>query len=261
MSSDTIQAPREIPSSWTLRVNEVAAIIGGQVPLHSHLVAQWMHHAFPRECPFLRERNEASAPVSPDERLKATGQDDVASAKEDRGTLASTSGQASGATKIGLPWSKAERQRAGARTKNLGEVGSVGAASVRSELLSVLKATFRSSATEARVAQLEDTLRPFYSALPKDVEGTIGLQAVRYALYRAFEQRHGWYIIGLEPGDDAWNASAPAGALKNWMPSYVQSVLEHCSQAGRVFARARSVGCQYRGYRTQSVLGASWINP
>jgi len=34
------------------RLNEIAAPTGGEVLLHGRLFAQWMHHAFPRECPY-----------------------------------------------------------------------------------------------------------------------------------------------------------------------------------------------------------------
>merc|ERR1719436_1962012 len=34
------------------KLREVADYHGGQVPLHGRLFAQWMHFAFPRECPY-----------------------------------------------------------------------------------------------------------------------------------------------------------------------------------------------------------------
>jgi len=49
---------------------------------------------------------------------------------------------------------------------------------------------------------------------------------VRYALHRLLVQRHGWYVKGLEPDGDARNASSPAQALKDWVPSYLQEVME-----------------------------------
>jgi len=52
MPSDTVEAPRNLSISLLLRLSEVAARHGGLVPLHSRLFAQWMHHAYPRECPF-----------------------------------------------------------------------------------------------------------------------------------------------------------------------------------------------------------------
>jgi len=40
-------------SPWLLsRLDEVATHHGGVVPLHGRLFAQWMHYAYPRECPY-----------------------------------------------------------------------------------------------------------------------------------------------------------------------------------------------------------------
>jgi len=49
---------------------------------------------------------------------------------------------------------------------------------------------------------------------------------VRYALHRAFVQRHGWSIKGLSPSGDAWNSSSPTGILKDQVPSYIQNLFE-----------------------------------
>jgi len=50
--SASVDAPRNLSSALLVRLDEVAAVHGGQVPLHGRLFAQWMHHAYPRECPF-----------------------------------------------------------------------------------------------------------------------------------------------------------------------------------------------------------------
>merc|ERR1719162_854720 len=34
------------------RLQDIALHNGGEVPLHGRLFGQWMHHAFPRECPY-----------------------------------------------------------------------------------------------------------------------------------------------------------------------------------------------------------------
>jgi len=34
------------------RLEDIAHRYGGQVPLHTRLFAQWLHQAFPRECPY-----------------------------------------------------------------------------------------------------------------------------------------------------------------------------------------------------------------
>merc|ERR1719240_1530162 len=52
MSSSTVQAPRNLSQALVRRLDEIAIGPGGQVLIHSRLFAQWMHQAFPRECPY-----------------------------------------------------------------------------------------------------------------------------------------------------------------------------------------------------------------
>jgi len=51
LPSSTVTAPRTLPASLTNKLDEVARVHGSRVKLHSRLFAQWLHHAFPRECP------------------------------------------------------------------------------------------------------------------------------------------------------------------------------------------------------------------
>merc|ERR1719230_1175504 len=51
ISSDTVDAPRNLTSELISKLESVANRNGGRVPLHGRLFAQWMHHAFPNECP------------------------------------------------------------------------------------------------------------------------------------------------------------------------------------------------------------------
>merc|ERR1719336_1021537 len=53
LPSDFVDAPRELPASMLSRLREIGDLHrNGEVPLHSRLFAQWMHHAYPQECPF-----------------------------------------------------------------------------------------------------------------------------------------------------------------------------------------------------------------
>jgi len=72
LPSDTVKAPRTLPDVLSLRLREIAAHHGGSVPLHGRLFAQWMHHAFPRECPFPHEVG-TTEPQTPDEWMAQTG--------------------------------------------------------------------------------------------------------------------------------------------------------------------------------------------
>merc|ERR1719375_341150 len=51
LSSDTVDAPRHLSVELTGKLEAVARPHGGRIPLHGRLFAQWIHHAFPNECP------------------------------------------------------------------------------------------------------------------------------------------------------------------------------------------------------------------
>jgi len=57
--SRTVPAPRKLDTALLGRLQEIAAINNGQVPLHGRLFAQWLHHAYPLECPFPHEQGTA----------------------------------------------------------------------------------------------------------------------------------------------------------------------------------------------------------
>jgi len=52
LGTDTTHAPRQLSATLKSRLGEIAAHHGGDVPLHGRLFAQWLHHAYPRECPY-----------------------------------------------------------------------------------------------------------------------------------------------------------------------------------------------------------------
>lgn len=51
MSSSTTQA-RNISGALAKRLEQIAQINGGKIPIHGRLFAQWMHFVFPRDCPY-----------------------------------------------------------------------------------------------------------------------------------------------------------------------------------------------------------------
>jgi len=81
LSSSTVHAPRAIPEHLLARLGEIAAEHGGTVPLHGRLFAQWMHHAFPRECPY-PHLSGTTNPQTPDEWLESTGEETTATDEE-----------------------------------------------------------------------------------------------------------------------------------------------------------------------------------
>merc|ERR1719356_1955638 len=52
LESDTVEAPRNLSSAQLSRLDDIAGFHKGRIPLHGRLFAQWMHHAYPRECRF-----------------------------------------------------------------------------------------------------------------------------------------------------------------------------------------------------------------
>jgi len=60
LASSTVPAPRELPPKLLDRLRQMANLNGGKVQLFGRLFAQWMHHAYPRECPFPHESGSVS---------------------------------------------------------------------------------------------------------------------------------------------------------------------------------------------------------
>jgi len=78
----TVEAPRKLSTTLLSRLDEVAAGHGGTVPLHGRLFAQWMHHAFPRECPYPHVAGTTN-PQTADEWMEQTGATSCTSTKEE----------------------------------------------------------------------------------------------------------------------------------------------------------------------------------
>jgi hypothetical protein len=79
---------------------------------------------------------------------------------------------------------------------------------------------------EARLGRIEDALRPSYLAMPKNTYGRLDHATARYAMHRLFVNRHGWFVLGLEPGGGAWSDGSPAGILQDRLPDRVQEIFE-----------------------------------
>jgi len=71
LSSDTVSAPRRLSATLVGRLHSIAESNEGKVPLQGRLFAQWMHHAFPRECPFPHQ--DGTNPQTPDEWMQGSG--------------------------------------------------------------------------------------------------------------------------------------------------------------------------------------------
>merc|ERR1719461_2672917 len=83
LPSATVVAPRNLSAALLGRLAQVAESNNGVVPLHGRLFAQWMHHAFPYECPYPQEAGTTS-PQTPDEWLREAGLEDTRASLEER---------------------------------------------------------------------------------------------------------------------------------------------------------------------------------
>ena len=99
MPSATVQAPRKLPNELRSRLDEVAQQNHGQVPLHGRLFAQWLHHAYPRECPFPHVAGAAN-PMTADEWMQAR-HGSVSASKEEMLRVVQSSASA---PRMDLPW-------------------------------------------------------------------------------------------------------------------------------------------------------------
>merc|ERR1719323_189891 len=104
LESDTVEAPRNLSTVQLTRLDEIAAFHGGRIPLHGRLFAQWMHHAYPRECRFPHVAGSTS-PMNQQEFQKRFGIDHEASDEEINLHVNGTSASMEALT---LPWTNLE---------------------------------------------------------------------------------------------------------------------------------------------------------
>jgi len=81
LPSSTVPANRTLSPIMLHRLNSIASGHGGVVPIHGRLFAQWLHHAYPRECPYPHVAG-TTRPQDTEDWLKSTGLDYVASAAD-----------------------------------------------------------------------------------------------------------------------------------------------------------------------------------
>jgi len=79
--SETVQAPRVLSASLTKRLDEMSAVHDGSIPLHARLFSQWLHHAFPRECPY-PGKTVSRRPITADSWLGAQNMSNFVSDEE-----------------------------------------------------------------------------------------------------------------------------------------------------------------------------------
>lgn len=106
MPSDTVDAPRNLSTTMMSRLGEIADHHGGNVPLHSRLFAQWLHHAYPLECPFPHVAG-TTRPLTQDEWMDLHGADDITHSEDERLRISQLQRPADDVT-LELPWMQVE---------------------------------------------------------------------------------------------------------------------------------------------------------
>jgi len=105
---------RELPSTLAQRLQEIADISDGNIPLHGRLFNQLMHHAFPLECPFPHARGTIIPMNREDWELlqgssEATQADISKRIEEDTCSVDSHGNVGCGAAaSVKIPWSRQE---------------------------------------------------------------------------------------------------------------------------------------------------------
>merc|ERR1719422_140961 len=119
MQSDTVHAPRNLSSALLSRLGDIARLHGGSVPVHGRLFAQWMHHAYPRECRFPHVIG-VTRRSSPSEWMEAMDIDSAEASEEEIAALVRLEQEALTPEVLtpedkaeALPWTMAEELLAG----------------------------------------------------------------------------------------------------------------------------------------------------
>jgi hypothetical protein len=84
------------------------------------------------------------------------------------------------------------------------------------EELEVMLGSEHRAFTEKRLQRIEKDLRPIFTAMPKNDDGSLEHAAISYMLHRAFVQRHGWQVRSLSGEGRSmseWNTSSAANAV------------------------------------------------
>merc|ERR1719454_91980 len=80
---DTISIQVEkISDTLRSRLEDVASVNHGKVPLHGRLLAQWLHFVFPRDCPFPHEAGTVK-PQTPMKYEEILGEDATTASDEE----------------------------------------------------------------------------------------------------------------------------------------------------------------------------------
>jgi len=106
LQSDSVDAPRNLSALLVSRLWEIADHHDGSVPLHGRLFAQWMHHAYPLECPY-PHAGGTIRPLTPDEWMDESGMEHAEASQSEREARL-TPNMTSQINSADLPWMAVE---------------------------------------------------------------------------------------------------------------------------------------------------------
>jgi hypothetical protein len=114
LSSGSVEAPRNLSTKLTSALDSVAQLHGGEVPIHGRLFAQWLHYAFPLECPYPHV-SKGFNPLTSSEWFAQNGKDHTASADEVEKYSAGTAATHEEEVHSMSQWTLEEEMRAGGK--------------------------------------------------------------------------------------------------------------------------------------------------
>jgi hypothetical protein len=253
-----------VPALVRAGLAKTVAAHGGKVPIHGFAFAQWLHRAFPLECPRPRLSDFATASwgaemAGTDKEFQATADlrtlKDITASKEELElekvqleALASTgSSPGSGAVAPEAPCGGGDGLSPGvcalaALAAGPSTIGSPAAEPLDADLnflrperleralfaeVEAVLAGSHAGVAKGRVAEIQRQMGPIFASLPKNAT-TGGLQhaAARYALFQRFARRRGWYVRSLNPVGEAQAPSSPGEALRGHVPVHLLTLLE-----------------------------------
>lgn len=121
LSSSTVTSNRELSASLRRHLSDIADVHGGRVPIHSRLFSQWMHNAYPHECPYPHVAGTI-APMTPEMWVEEFGNSSQLSRKEMQNYIAKGNSDAVShrhgscgkwldAEELYVPWSLRDSQK------------------------------------------------------------------------------------------------------------------------------------------------------
>mmetsp|Transcript_49824 Transcript_49824/g.140455 ORF Transcript_49824/g.140455 Transcript_49824/m.140455 type:complete len:553 (+) Transcript_49824:130-1788(+) len=164
LPSATVEAPRDLPASLRGRLDEIA--VGGYVPLHGRLFAQFMHHAYPRECSFPHVSG-TTRPLTTSEWLRETNATSNRATKEEvQQHVESTAAASQRDGDEELPWTSEEElfcapQDARAAPRGRSVTSTIGRVVVLGAMLLSVSVTLIRKATAA-ASPLKTDVSKFY---------------------------------------------------------------------------------------------------